>query len=231
MQKEGLNMVEVKGVSKVFNAGRPNEMTALEDVSFAVGEGELVILKGPSGSGKSTLLSLIAALQKPTRGEVVVANEPVSRFSEDFAALYRRRKIGFVFQKFNLIPSLSVYENIITPLLPEKLDEEALKARAQKVMETFAIAHKANEPARNLSGGEQQRTAIARALVNDPPIILADEPTANLDADLSHAFLSYVGQMKEEGKTVIIATHDPLFFNLAITDREIALLNGKMEGA
>jgi len=221
-------MIEVKEVTKVFNPGRPNEMTALENVSFEVGENELVILKGPSGSGKSTLLALIAALQKPTFGEVIVRGERVSKLPEDFAALYRRHTIGFIFQKFNLIPTLSVFENIITPLMPEKLDEKELRARAERVMEEFSIAHKANELAKNLSGGEQQRTAIARALVNDPPIILADEPTANLDAKLSKAFLEYVHRIKEEGKTILIATHDPLFFDLDIADREIELHNGKI---
>ncbi|WP_201354422.1 ABC transporter ATP-binding protein [Hydrogenimonas urashimensis] len=221
-------MIEVKNVTKVFNPGRPNEMTALENVSFGIERNELVILKGPSGSGKSTLLSLIAALQKPTSGEVVVDNERVSKLPDDFAALFRRHKIGFIFQKFNLIPTLSVFENIITPLMPEKLAEKELEAKAERVMAEFSIAHKRNELAKNLSGGEQQRTAIARALVNDPPIILADEPTANLDEKLAKAFLEYVGRIKEEGKTIVIATHDPLFFGLDMTDREIGLHNGKI---
>ena len=221
-------MIDVKNVTKVFNPGRPNEMTALEDVSFSVKENELVILKGPSGSGKSTLLSLIAALQKPTSGEVVVAGERVSKLPDDFAALFRRHNIGFIFQKFNLIPTLNVFDNIITPLMPEKLDEKELEARAERVMEEFSIAHKRDELAKNLSGGEQQRTAIARALVNDPPIVLADEPTANLDEKLAQAFLEYVRRIKAEGKTIVIATHDPLFFDLPIVDRIIELHNGRM---
>ena len=221
-------MIDVKNVTKVFNPGKPNVMTALEDVSFSVQENELVILKGPSGSGKSTLLSLIAALQKPTSGEVVVAGERVSKLPDDFAALFRRHNIGFIFQKFNLIPTLNVFDNIITPLMPEKLDEKELEARAERVMEEFSIAHKRDELAKNLSGGEQQRTAIARALVNDPPIVLADEPTANLDEKLAQAFLEYVRRIKAEGKTIVIATHDPLFFDLPIVDRIIELHNGRM---
>lgn len=221
-------MIEVKNVTKIFNQGQPNEMTALQDLSFEVKENELVIFKGPSGSGKSTLLSLIAGLQKPTSGEVVAAGERVSKLPDDFAALFRREKIGFIFQKFNLIPSLSVYDNIITPLIPEKISEKTLMERAERVMEEFSIAHKREALTKNLSGGEQQRTAIARALVNDPPIILADEPTANLDEKLSKAFLEYVRRIKEEGKTILIATHDPLFFGLDITDREIELHDGKI---
>ncbi|BDY12424.1 ABC transporter ATP-binding protein [Hydrogenimonas cancrithermarum] len=221
-------MIEVKNVTKVFNQGRPNEMTALRDVSFEVGENELVILKGPSGSGKSTVLSLIAALQKPTSGEVIVEETRVSKLPDDFASLFRREKIGFIFQKFNLIPTLSVFDNIVTPLIPEKLSEKELEAKAERVMEEFSIAHKRDDLAKNLSGGEQQRVAIARALVNDPPIILADEPTANLDAKLAERFLEYVKRIKEEGKTILIATHDPLFFDLPITDREITLHNGRV---
>ena len=221
-------MIAVKNVTKIFNPGRPNEMTALENVTFEVEAGELVLLVGPSGSGKSTLLSLIAALQKPTEGEVIVANERVSMLPEDFAALYRRHKVGFIFQKFNLIPTLNVIENIVTPLLPEKLDETTLHAKATKVMEEFNIAHKARERAKNLSGGEQQRTAIARALINDPPLILADEPTANLDAKLSENFIKFLQRIKSEGKTVVVATHDPIFFDLPIVDRVIKLHNGKV---
>ncbi len=221
-------MIAVKNVTKIFNPGRPNEMTALENVTFEVEAGELVLLVGPSGSGKSTLLSLIAALQKPTEGEVIVANERVSMLPEDFAALYRRHKVGFIFQKFNLIPTLSVIENVVTPLLPEKLDETTLHAKATKVMEEFNIAHKARERAKNLSGGEQQRTAIARALINDPPLILADEPTANLDAKLSENFIKFLQRIKSEGKTVVVATHDPIFFDLPIVDRVIKLHNGKV---
>ncbi|WP_456485992.1 ABC transporter ATP-binding protein [Hydrogenimonas sp.] len=223
-----MSIIEVKNVTKIFNQGRPNEMTALQNVSFSLDENELVILKGPSGSGKSTLLSLIAALQKPTFGEVIAANERVSKLPDDFAAIFRREKIGFIFQKFNLIPTLSVYENIITPLIPEKIGEKELEDRAARVMEEFSILHKRDSLTKTLSGGEQQRAAIARALVNDPPIILADEPTANLDAKLSKAFLDYVRRIKKEGKTILIATHDPIFFGLDVADREIELHNGKI---
>ena len=221
-------MIDVKNVTKIFHPGRPDEMRALEDVSFSVKQNELVLLVGPSGSGKSTLLSIIAALQKPTSGEVVVAGERVSMLPEDFAALYRRHRIGFIFQKFNLIPTLSVFDNVVVPLIPEKVSEKELRRRAERVMEEFDIAHKADTLAKNLSGGEQQRTAIARALVADPPVVLADEPTANLDERLSRRFLEYLKRIKEEGKTVVIATHDPIFFDLPIVDSVIELHNGRM---
>jgi len=223
-----LAIIEIKNITKIFNQGLPNEMTALSEVSFEVNMSNLVILKGPSGSGKSTLLSIIAALQKPTFGEVIVKQKRVSKLPDDFASSFRRENIGFIFQKFNLIPTLTVYENIITPLIPEGLSDKELEVKANRVMEEFSINHKKDELVKNLSGGEQQRTAIARALVNDPDIILADEPTANLDEKLSIQFLEYIKKIKIDGKTIIIATHDPIFFNLPITDKEITIHNGKV---
>ncbi|WP_457597984.1 ABC transporter ATP-binding protein [Hydrogenimonas sp.] len=221
-------MIAIKDVTKIFHPGTPAQSRALNGVTFDVAPNELLILKGPSGSGKSTLLSLIAALMKPTSGEVVVDGTRVSKLPEEFAALYRRRTIGFVFQKFNLIPTLSAVENVMTPLFPEKIPEAELEAKALGVMEEFSIAHKRNAKTSNLSGGEQQRVAIARALVNDPPILLADEPTANLDAALSRQFLGFIERIKEEGKTIIVATHDPLFFDLSFCDRQIELHDGSI---
>jgi len=221
--------IEVKSVSKIFETAA-GSVQALEAVDLAIRPNELVILKGPSGSGKSTLLSLIAALQKPTCGEVVVENERVSKLPDDFAALYRRRRIGFIFQKFNLIPTLSALENVYTPLLPERIGERELEEKALRVMEEFSIAHKRDERAAALSGGEQQRVAIARALVNDPPILLADEPTANLDAKLSREFIGFLERIRDEGKTIVVATHDPLFFDLPFVDRQIEMHDGRVVG-
>lgn len=221
--------IEIKNVTKIFNLGLPNEMTALSKISFEVNRGELVILKGPSGSGKSTLLSIIAGLQKPDFGEVIVSGKRVSKLPDDFVTLLRRENIGFIFQKFNLIPTLSVYENIIIPLIPLSLSEKDMKSKAERVMEEFSIGHKRDELVKNLSGGEQQRCAIARALVNDPDTVLADEPTANLDEKLSKEFLEFLKKIKDEGKTIIIATHDPLFSVLSIIDREITINKGKLE--
>ena len=221
-------MIEIKNVTKIYNYGLSNEITALSDVSFKINVGELVILRGVSGSGKSTLLSIIAALQKPTFGEVIVKNERISKLPDNFASLFRRENIGFIFQKFNLIPTLSVFDNIITPLIPENLSDKEIESKAVNVMNEFNIIHKKDELVRNLSGGEQQRVAIARALVNNPCIILADEPTASIDEKLSLQFLEYIKKMKNYGKTIIIATHDPMFFNLPFADKEIIIRNGKV---
>ncbi|PIE02314.1 MAG: ABC transporter ATP-binding protein [Acidobacteria bacterium] len=222
-------MIQVVDVKKVFHARQANELVALEDINLTVEQGELLILKGASGSGKSTLLSLIAALSKPTCGEVVVDNQRISKLPDNFAALYRCNHIGFIFQKFNLIPTLSVFDNIAAPLLPSNLSLAEINEKAETVMERFSILQKKEAKVGKLSGGEQQRVAICRALVNAPKIILADEPTANLDAKLTQNFLSFMKQIKAEGKTLIIATHDPVFHNLDFSDREIAIKNGRIQ--
>jgi len=215
-------MIELKNITKEYV---PNQK-ALSDVNLHIKEGELVVLKGASGSGKSTMLSLIAALGKPTTGEVVVDNKVISKLPDNFAALYRREHIGFIFQKFHLIENLSVYENIATPLIPSNLAVEDFMQLVAFAMNRFEIEHKKDVLVKQLSGGEQQRVAIARANVNNPKIILADEPTANLDAKLSANFIEILKELKKDGKTIVVATHDPLFFGLDFVDREVEVKNG-----
>ncbi len=222
-------MIKVTKVNKVFNQGKINETVALKDISFEVKDGELAILKGPSGSGKSTILSIIAALLKPTSGDVEVDGKKIAKLPDNFASLYRRENIGFIFQKFNLIPTLSVFENVILPLIPSNLSKQEIEQKAKQSMEKFSIYHKKDDLAKNLSGGEQQRVAIARALVNNPKIILADEPTANLDAKLSSSFLEFVKELHSEKKTILIATHDPIFFGLDFVSSEIEIIKGVMK--
>jgi len=222
-------MIKVDKVYKVFNQGKPNEMVALKDITFNVKDKELALLKGPSGSGKSTLLSILAALLKPTSGDVEVDSKKIAKLPDNFASMYRRESIGFIFQKFNLIPTLSVYENVILPLIPSRFSKEEIDEKAKKAMQKFSIYHKKDALAKSLSGGEQQRVAIARALVNDPKIILADEPTANLDAKLSKDFLEFLKELKNDKKTIVIATHDPLFFDLDIIDKEIEIVRGVLK--
>ena len=221
-------MIELINVTKIFNQNRPNQTTAIKDISFVINDGDMVLLKGPSGSGKSTILSLIAALSKPTWGEVTADGTRVSKLPDNFAALFRREHIGFIFQKFNLISTLSVFDNVTLPLIPSGLKSAEIYKKAHKVMKKFSIDHKADEFAKNLSGGEQQRCAIARALINDPDIILADEPTANLDEKLSNSFLEFLKEIKKEGKTVIISTHDPIFFDNPIFTKTIEISKGKL---
>lgn len=221
-------MIEIKNITKEYIVNKNNKVTALEEMNLKFNAGELIVLKGSSGSGKSTLLSLIAALSKPTTGEVIVDSKQISKLPDNFASVFRRDNIGFIFQKYNLIPTLTIEENILLPLVPLNLDAEILSRKLQTVTEMFHISHKKNIVVKNLSGGEQQRVAIARANINNPKIILADEPTANLDAKLSLHFIDILRELKALGKTIVIATHDPLFFNLDFVDKYIELQNGKL---
>jgi putative ABC transport system ATP-binding protein len=217
-------MIRLENVSKIYDG----KIKALEEINLNFQEGELIILKGVSGSGKSTILSLIAGLSKPTIGEVIVDGKKISKLPDHFAAAYRRDNIGIVFQKYNLIPTLSVRENVLLPLFPLNLPRETMNEKSDYVLQKFTIDHKADVMVKNLSGGEQQRVAIARANINEPKIILADEPTANLDEKLSLEFISILKEMKSEKRTIIIATHDPLFFDLDIVDRTINIEHGKL---
>lgn len=219
-------MIELKNITKIYEANKNNIVTALNNINLTIKEGELFVIKGASGSGKSTILSLIAAISKPTSGEVIVGTNRVSKLPDNFASDFRRDNIGFVFQKYNLIPTLSAKDNIILPLVPLNLHVKEIEDKLERVLKMFNIEHKENQLIRNLSGGEQQRVAIARANINNPKIILADEPTANLDEKLSVHFIEMLKELKRDGKTIIVATHDPLFFDLDIVDRVVEIHQG-----
>ena len=216
-------MIVLKNITKEYES-----IIALKDINLKIDSGDLVVLKGVSGSGKSTILSLIAGINRPTVGEVIVDNKRVSKLQDRFASLYRRESIGFIFQRYNLIPNLTVRDNILTPLIPINLREDEINKRLDRVLKQFNIIEKRDIVVKNLSGGEQQRVAIARALINNPKIIIADEPTANLDEKLSLSFIDIIKNLKDRKKTIIIATHDPLFFNLDIIDRLVEIRNGKI---
>ncbi len=223
-------MIRLEHVTKTFNEGKPNAFSALEDVTMHVHQGEVVVLKGVSGSGKSTLLSVIASMLKPTSGSVNVRGEAISKLPDYHASMYRNRHIGFVFQSFNLFDRLSVRENIALPLLVNE-DVKQMDDAVIQAMERANIVHKADQYVQDLSGGEKQRCAIARALVNDPEIILCDEPTANLDHHNSLNFLESVEMLKRLGKTVVIATHDPVFETLSAVDRYIEIEDGRIRSS
>jgi len=216
-------MIKLVNVSKKYK-----DVDALKDINLEFKEGEFIVLKGVSGSGKSTILSLVAGLLKPTSGEVIVDKQHISKMADHFCSEYRGDNIGFIFQRYNLIPTLSVKENILLPLLPKNFDEALLEKKLHYVMELFNIEHKENSTVKNLSGGEQQRVAIARANVNEPKIILADEPTANLDEKLSLEFIEIIKELKSSNKTIIVATHDPLFFELDLVDKIVEVKAGKI---
>ncbi len=221
-------MIEIEGLNKVYNPKSSEPLHALRDVGLTVAGGECVILSGVSGSGKSTLLSIIAALEKPTSGKVIVGGEAIAKLPDLHASHYRSKSIGFVFQHFGLLESLSVEENVTAPLANRRLGRADIAARVQRAMEHASILHKAKSPVRELSGGEKQRCAIARALVNEPGIIICDEPTANLDTANSRKFIELLSSIHAEGKTILIATHDPIFDTLPFPHRIVRMEHGRI---
>jgi len=221
-------MINIRGVSLVYNQGKQNEFCALKNINLDVNNGELVILKGVSGSGKSTLLSLIALLQKPTSGEILIDGTNIAKLPDAFCSELRHKRLGLVFQNFNLIEGLSVYENLLAPFALTNFKANVRKEMIKRALELANIAHKRDENVSNLSGGERQRCAVARALSMDADIILADEPTANLDRDNARAFLGLLESFKALKKSVIVATHDSIFDELKATDRVVSLQNGEI---
>ena len=221
-------MINVRGVSLVYNQGKQNEFCALKNINLDVNNGELVILKGVSGSGKSTLLSLIALLQKPTSGEILIDGTNIAKLPDAFCSEFRHKRLGLVFQNFNLIEGLSVYENLLAPFALTNFKASVREEMIKKALELANISHKRDENVSNLSGGERQRCAVARALSMDADIILADEPTANLDRQNARAFLGLLESFKALKKSVIVATHDSIFDELGATDRVVSLQNGEI---
>jgi len=215
-------MIKLIDVTKRFQ-----ELKALDNISLSFTKGEVVVIKGKSGSGKSTLLSLISALSKPTSGKIIIDDTDITALSEFHSARFRLENIGFIFQRYNLLEHFSVAENISAPLIPLALRDEIIEQKIDTLLEQLELSSKKTTIVKKLSGGEQQRVAIARSLINDPKIILADEPTANLDKTLSLKFINYLEQLKAKERTIIIATHDPLFFDLDFVDRVLTMEGGK----
>jgi len=202
--------IDLQAVTKIYNQGQPNEVIALKTVSLAVAKGEMVCVQGPSGSGKTTLLSIIGCIFSPTSGRAAIGGKKISRLPDHFLTRYRRELIGFVFQNYNMIDHLTVLENITLPLLALGVSPSIRERKADHLLEKFGISHRKKFKVNQLSGGELQRAAIARALINDPPIIVADEPTAHLDGKLSLEVMDMLAALKEEGRTVVVASHDPI---------------------
>ena len=219
-----MSLIEINKVSKVYGAGG-TEFYALKEVSFTAEEGEFVAILGPSGSGKSTLLNIIGGLDKPTSGTVKINGMELSSGNENKLADYRRKEIGFVFQSYNLIPTLNVKENILLPMLLDhrKPDE----AYMEELLSLLGILEKKNDYVHQLSGGQQQRVAIARALANKPHIILADEPTGNLDSDTSRDVMNLlIASAKKYHQTILMITHNAELATLA--DRTIQIESGRI---
>ncbi|QQS61857.1 MAG: ABC transporter ATP-binding protein [Candidatus Moraniibacteriota bacterium] len=220
-------MIECKNITKVYGKG-DNETLALDDVSFTIKKGEFVAIMGPSGSGKSTLMNILGALDRPTKGSYFLDGKDVSTLKEDELAEIRQNKIGFVFQSFNLLSRTSIIRNVTLPLVYDEVPHKERLFRVQKVLRIVGIPedrwhHHSNQ----LSGGQIQRVAIARALINEPSIILADEPTGNLDTKTGHKILEFFSQLnKESGHTIILITHEDDVATYA--QRVITIRDGKI---
>ncbi len=204
-------MIDIKNVTKTYSSGSDNEFQALKGVTFTIADGEFVAIMGPSGSGKSTLMHILGALDTPTSGSYFLDGKDVSKLSDDQLAEIRRDKIGFVFQSFNLLPRTTVLRNVTLPLVYANMPEKEREERAKNALLSAGFAeshfmHKSNQ----LSGGQIQRVAIARALVNDPTMILADEPTGNLDTRTGEIVLGTFQKLNENhGRTIVLITHEP----------------------
>jgi len=221
-------LIELETVTKIYNQGAANEVTAIKDVSLAVAKGEMVCLQGPSGAGKTTLLSIIGCLFAPTHGRATIGGKKISRLPDHFLTLYRRELIGFVFQNYNMIDHLSVLENITLPLIPLGLSPRVRAKKGETLLEKFSLQHRKNFEVKQLSGGERQRAAIARALINNPQIIVADEPTAHLDSRLSLEIVDILASLKEEGRTLIITSHDPIVAGHGGVERILHVRDGSV---
>jgi putative ABC transport system ATP-binding protein len=223
-------VIELTEVTRVYRSGRSPGVSAVAGLSATIADGTAVLIEGPSGSGKTTLLSLIGCMTRPTAGRITVAGCDVTRLPEERLAEVRRRLIGFVFQNHNLIRKASALENVMIPAVPRREVRADPRRAARDLLARFGLADRADERVERLSGGERQRVAIARALINDPPIVIADEPTAHLDAMAAHAVLGLVSELLAAGKTVVVASHDPVMCQSQVFSQVLELNGGRVSG-
>jgi len=222
-------MIELINIRKVFNAGKPNEFTAIRDISLRIDSHHVTVFKGPSGSGKTTLLSLVACMSRPTAGRIYLRDREITSLPERFLTEIRRKTFGFIFQQFHLVKGITALENVMLPAYPSGEKYSVLKKRALGLLDLLNILPKAESKVEWLSGGEAQRVAVARALINDPAVIIADEPTAHLDTTLSTELVEIMGRFNSGKKTILIASHDPIVYESKIVGRIIHLRDGKIE--
>jgi len=217
-------VIQAKNIVKMYNRGTSAQVTAVNDVSLEVNEGEFVAIMGASGSGKSTLMNIMGCLDRPTSGYVILDDLEVSRLGDEEMAKVRNHKIGFVFQMFNLLPRTNALENVELPLIySDKPDTSRL---AREALETVGLKDRIYHHPNELSGGEQQRVAVARALVNDPEIIFADEPTGNLDSKSSYEVMALFKKVHQQGRTIVLVTHEADIAEYA--ERIVTIADGKL---
>lgn len=223
----GKRIIRLEDVWKIYRMGEV-EVTALKGINLSINSGEFVAITGASGSGKSTMMNLVGCLDIPTRGEIFLDDTAISLLSESRLAEIRGKKIGFIFQQFNLIPTLTALENVILPMEFQNFPSTKIKERAKKILEQVGLGDRMNHKPTELSGGQAQRVAIARSLANNPEVILADEPTGNLDSKTGQYIMNLLCELHEkEGKTVIIVTHDTHLVKFA--KRIVQLKDGQVE--
>lgn len=215
-QQKTVALLELKNVSKSYNHNKDNEFEALKGVDLIINKGDFVAIMGPSGSGKSTLMNILGALDTPTKGTYIINGEDISKYTDDQLAEFRNRDVGFVFQQFNLLPRINVKQNVLLPTLYGAIENK--EDRLKEVLTKVGLIDKINNKSNQLSGGQIQRVAIARALIMNPSIIMADEPTGNLDTKTSTEIMEIFEEINKEGNTIILVTHEE---NIAAYARRI----------
>ncbi len=201
-------ILKLNNVWKKYDMGLANPLVVLKEINLEIKKGEFVAITGPSGSGKSTMANLVGALDKPSFGAVYLKDKDISKMNESSLAFLRGKTVGFIFQQFNLLPTLSALQNVMLPMEMVDEPEHIAKERAEELLNILGLGDRLNHKPNELSGGQQQRVAIARSLANDPEIILADEPTGNLDSKTGKYVMDFLGRINKEGKTIILITHD-----------------------
>jgi len=221
------SIIKIQDVWKKYEMDSAEPLVVLKGINLNIQTGEFIAVTGPSGSGKSTMAHIIGALDKPSWGEVYLKNKSIAKMSESSLAFLRGKTVGFVFQQFNLLPTLTALENVMLPMEIISKSESYAKERAQKLLESLGLGDRLNHKPNQLSGGQQQRVAIARALANDPEVILADEPTGNLDTKSGQFVMDFLEKMNEQGKTIVLITHEMELVKYA--SRVIHLRDGRIE--
>ncbi len=226
-QKKEKSVIELKKVYKSYFPSDEVEVKVLFDINLEVKKDDFVVIIGPSGSGKSTMMNIVGVLDVPTNGSLLIDDVDVSTYSENELAAIRRNKVGFIFQQFNLISILSARDNVTLPMIFKNIDEDTRKKRAKQLLTFVGLGHRIDHKPTEMSGGEQQRVAIARSLANDPEIILADEPTGNLDTKSGKVIIELLEKLHSEGKTIIMITHDERFVQKG--RRIVKIKDGRIE--
>jgi putative ABC transport system ATP-binding protein len=220
-----VSLIDLQGVSRIYDLGHV-QVAALQGVDLAVEQGEFLAIVGPSGSGKSTMMNILGCLDRPTAGTYSLAGTPIAELDDDGLARLRSRTIGFVFQSYNLLPRTSALENVATPLLYQGVSRKERHARAQAALERLGLGDRVNHVPTELSGGQQQRVAIARALVTEPALLLADEPTGNLDSTSGADVMAVLQELNAAGRTIVVITHDADV--AAVAGRQVHVRDGRL---